>query len=258
MKILFLDYETSPQLGWFFGSKWETNIIKIEKHEQILTASLKWFDGKKIYTFGQDDFKDYKPGNINDKSLVEYITKEFINKADVLVAHNGDQFDHKVLTTRLSANNLALPSTTRTFDTKKIAKSKMHLPSNSLQDIADFYGIEGKFRHTGASMWFGCLAGNEKDWKMMKKYDKQDVVILEKIFHKLSPMIKQNNLFTRKNNVDLNCSNPACLSKSLKFHKKRLVVGGEVSQYQCQDCGSYTTDNKKNKNETTKVRVSKN
>ena len=43
---------------------------------------------------------------------------------------------------------------------------------------------------------------------------------------------------------DIQCSNPDCLSHNLTRSKNRKVVGGWNVQYQCKDCGRYTTKKK--------------
>lgn len=239
--VIYLDYETSPQLGYFFGNSYDTQIIKVKEHEQILSASYAFNDGA-VHVIGQCDFKGYKPGVLNDKELVKFISEQ-INKADFTIAHNGDQFDNRVLNSRLAFHGLPPVSTKKSLDTKKIAK-KLHLPSNRLNDIAQFFGIGEKMHHAGIEMWFGCMEGDPKYWNMMKKYDKQDTVLLRKIAKKLMPFSTQINDFIRVNNLDVNCSNVLCGSKNLTKSKLRRVAGGFKQQYQCRDCGRYTQDTK--------------
>lgn len=240
-RILLLDFETSPAKGYFFGPIWETNIIEVIEYEQILSVAWKWHGEQKVKVIGQDDFNGYKKGKLNDKELVTFFADIF-EKADIVVAHNGDKFDLTVFNTRLLAHGLNPIQPSKSFDTKKISKSKFHLPSNKLDDIADFLKIEGKFSHSGKSMWFGCEAGNEEDWKLMKKYNKQDVEVLSQVFDKIIPFVKFTNQFTR----DITCPNPACQSNHLTKHSKVMVKGGWKQRYRCQDCGSLYTDPQKN------------
>jgi len=238
-KILCLDIETSPSKGYFFGSIWETNIIEVIEHEQILTIAWKWYGDKSVKVRGQNDFKSYKPGVLNDKQLMEFFAP-LLDSADIVVAHNGDRFDLTVLNSRLLAHGMKPVHYSKTFDTKKIAKNKFHLPSNKLDDIADFLNIERKISHSGKSMWFGCEKGNKKDWDNMKRYNKRDVVILEKIMTRILPFVKLTNQF----HSDKICSNPTCNGTHLTKHSKRMLLKGWKQRYQCQDCGVLTTDNK--------------
>lgn len=245
LKILEIDYESSPAKGYFFGGIWETNIIEVIEYEQILSIAWKWHGENKIHVVGQDDFKRYKPGVLNDKDLISFFVP-IIEQADIVVGHNSDNFDNRVLNTRLLAHGFKPIPPFKSFDTKKIAKSKFHLPSNKLDDIADFLGIERKLAHTGKNMWLGCEQGNEKDWKMMKDYNKRDILILDKVLDKIIPFMKFTNEFTENG---IKCPNPTCGSTHMTKSKRRMCATGFKQQYQCQKCGSYKTDTKVTKYE---------
>jgi DNA polymerase elongation subunit (family B) len=241
-RILSLDYETSPAKGYFFGSIWETNIIEVIEYEQILCVAYKWNDGT-VKVIGQDDFKGYKKGVLNDKSLVEFFAP-ILEQADVVSAHNGDRFDLPVFNTRLLAHGLAPVPITKSFDTKKIAKNMFHLPSNKLDDIADFLNI-GRKLSTHKSLWMGCENGDKASWKYMKKYCGCDVLLQYEVLKKILPFAKQTEDFIFINQDGITCPNPLCLSKHITKDKRRIVKGGYKQQYQCQACGSYYTDPKK-------------
>lgn len=115
--ILSLDYETSPSKGYFFGSIWETNIIEKIEDEQILCVGYKWND-EKVKVVGQDDFKGYKKGVLNDKELVKFFAN-ILEQADIVSCHNGDQFDIKVFNTRLLFHGMKPIPIKKSFDTKK-------------------------------------------------------------------------------------------------------------------------------------------
>jgi predicted PolB exonuclease-like 3'-5' exonuclease len=240
-KILLLDYETSPAKGYFFGSIWETNIVKVIEYEQILSVSWKWYGEKGVHVKGQDDFKGYKKGVLNDEAIVRFFAKE-LEKADFVVAHNGVSFDFKVFNTRLLNYRMKPMPEFRVFDTKTLVKSRFHLPSNKLNDIADFLGIGEKLKHTGFSMWLGCEAGNKKDWATMKKYDRQDTVLLDKIFTIIFPYVKVPTMFNKIDKDSPQCSNPSCNSFHLQARGFSILSSGvRKSRYQCQDCGKWGT-----------------
>ncbi len=243
-RILSLDYETSPAKGYFFGSIWETNIIEKIEHEQILCVGYKWDDGP-VKVIGQNDFKGYKKGILNDKALVEFFAP-ILAEADVVSCHNGDQFDIKVFNTRLLAHGLSPVPVKKSFDTKKQAKSVFHFSSNKLDDIAAFLGI-GRKLSTHKSLWFGCEKGEPSAWKYMKKYCGLDVALQYEVLKRILPFTKQSADFQHKN--DVSCPNPLCLSTHMTKSKRRKVKGGYKNQYQCADCASYYTDSKVIKDE---------
>lgn len=251
-KGVVLDYETSPKRGWYWGSLWETSIIKEDLHLTIISASLEDFKNNKTRFFAQWDFPDWKKGVWDDKSLVKHLYKE-LKDYDMIAGQNSDQFDIKVFNTRLAYHGLPQLPESKTFDAKKIAKSKLNLSSYSLSYMLEFFGLGGKYNHIGLDMWFGTRDGDKKMQRMMKKYNNQDTKLTKRLLlEKLFPLMKQTNDFIRVNpNKDLgiNCSNPACLSKNLTKSKRRRVASGFKYQYQCSDCGHYTTDSKLIKDE---------
>lgn len=240
-KILSIDFETSPSKGYFFGSIWETNIIDVIEHEQILCVAYKINDGP-VKVIGQDDFKGYKPGVLNDFNLVKFFAP-ILADADVVSAHNGDQFDIKVFNTRLLAHGLSPIPVTKSFDTKKIAKSMFHFSSNKLDDIAGFLNI-GRKLSTHKSLWFGCEKGDKRSWDVMKKYCKKDVALQYDVLKKILPFAKQTGNFVFINKDGVTCPSPLCLSQHMTKDRRSRVKGGWKQQYQCQDCGSYYTDPK--------------
>lgn len=247
LKILYVDYETCSQIGKFYGSMWQTNITKVLRDFQIMSGSYSWEGENKVYSVGQDDFPGYKKGVFNDKEIVKFFSK-LCDEADYVVAQNGDAFDIKVLTTRIAFYGLPAIPALKTFDTKKQAKGNFKFPSNSIKYMAQFFGIESKGEINLLSIEDKCEAGDKKAWAELKKYGKTDTVILKKLFSIFFPYVKIpiifNNTYSTLDTINLNCVNPTCLSKELRLHKKRKVVGGYRNQYQCAVCGSYTTDKK--------------
>lgn len=241
-KILAYDLETSPAKGYFFGGIWETNIIEMIEYEQILCVAWMEHGSNKVHVKGQDDFPSYKPGVLNDKDLVIFF-RDIISQYDIVSGHNSDRFDLTVLNTRLLFHGLEPISLASTIDTKKIAKNKFHLPSNKLDDIADFLGL-GRKLSTHKSLWMGCEQGVASDWSYMKKYCKWDVKLQDDVLKHIVPFVKFNNTFGKLDSINLNCTNPTCCSQHVVKSKKRKVAGGFRYQYQCMDCGCYFTDSK--------------
>lgn len=242
--VTVFDLESSPQLGWFFGGIWETNIVKIVEYETIICISYWDSISGKVKNLAQWDFPDWKPGVWNDKSLVEKF-REIIMNYDIIAGQNSDQFDIKLFNARLAFHGFDPIPDVKTLDTKKIAKSKLKLPSYSLEIMANFFGLEGKYHHSGLDMWFKCRDGNKKAQKEMVHYCNIDVVKTKDVLYKLLPFMKQFNDYAHHfNDTELNCTNPLCSSLEIYKHKKRKVVNGWKWQYQCMECGKYFTDPK--------------
>jgi DNA polymerase elongation subunit (family B) len=239
IKTIVFDIESSPLLGYFWGRNYETNIIKILEYDTIICLSYWDSETGKVKNIAQWDYKDWKKGVWNDKSLIKDF-RDIVIKYDIIAGQNSDQFDIKMVNARLAFHGLEPLPETKTLDTKKIAKSKLKLPSYSLEVMANFFGLEGKYHHSGLDMWFKCKDGDISAQKEMVHYCNIDVIKTKDVLYKLLPFVKQFNDFQPKHDIGIVCSNPLCRSDRLIKAKRRYTVGGVKQQYQCNDCHRYT------------------
>src|ERR1039458_4785789 len=107
-KILFLDIETFPNVGYIWG-KYDQNVIRYTQQSCVATFVAKWLGDSKILSKALPDYTGYKAGSYDDKAIVEDLWKLF-DEADVIIAHNGDQFDIKVVVGRSEEHTSELQS----------------------------------------------------------------------------------------------------------------------------------------------------
>lgn len=238
--IITIDLETSPQKGYFFGSKWETNIVSVTEHQVILSYSAKFLNGKQI-TKGLPDYRGYRMGSLNDKNIVKDIWN-LLDEADVVITQNGRDFDHKVLNARFAYHGLTPPSPFKTVDTKVAAKSALRLPSNSLDDLCAFFGIGRKVPHEGIELWFRCMEGSKWAWSTMKAYNAHDTALTEKLYLKLLPWIKNHP------NLGMYTDRPVCPNcmKGDRMQSRGPAINKttKYNRFQCQYCGAWARDYK--------------
>ena len=230
-KILVFDIETTPNISYTWG-KYEQDVIAFVQESYMLSWSAKWL-GQKTVTKGLCDYKGYKPNTADDKLLVKELYDLF-EQADILIAHNGDRFDIKKANTRFIYHGLTPPDPYKTIDTLKIARKNFAFNSNKLDDLGNFLGVGRKVKHPGFDLWLGCMNGDKRSWDLMKKYNRQDVVLLENIYLKLLPWIQNHP--TPKDNLE-DC--PNC--QSTHFVKKGQDFNSQIGKYQrvkCMDCGT--------------------
>jgi len=242
--IITGDIETYPAKVLMYGNTYEPVIVKILEFQSILSFSYKIGDGKTKY-IGLNTIKGYKAGDRNDKKLMIEISK-IMNEADYFCGQNSDDFDIKIIKERIMFHKLPpLRPDISTLDTKKLYKQVSKLPNNKLNTISQFNGVGEKTKHTGTDLFIDCGNGDPKAWKTNEIYNKHDVDITYADLQCVLPYVKLTKpqiVFTK----NIQCSNPLCLSHNLRVHdKKRRVVGGWKIQFQCQDCGRYTTDTQK-------------
>lgn len=179
-KILFYDIEVSYGLAkaWRPGYKvrlTQDNFITVPK---IICISYKWNNSDKVETVQWDS-------NQNDKLLLKQFIPE-LNKADFIVAHNGDKFDLPWIRTRALAHNLQMYPKYSTVDTLKISRYNHRLPSNRLDDIGEYFGLGRKIK-VDFSLWDKIiLEKSDKALEQMVSYCEQDVRLLEKVYNKFS------------------------------------------------------------------------
>ena len=181
-KILFFDIETAPNIGYTWG-KWEQNVIEFVQESYMLCYAYSWGEGK-VKVVGLNDFDDYVAGSNNDYKLAQSLW-ELLNEADVVIAHNGKQFDIKAVNERFLYHGIEPPSNYQVVDTLLTARNKFKCNSNKLNDLGLKLKLGKKTETGGFALWLGCMAGEEKSWSKMKKYNRQDVVLLRLVYHKL-------------------------------------------------------------------------
>lgn len=122
--------------------------------------------------------------------------KEFIKvlgKADEIVGHNGDRFDIKELRTRAIIERILMFPKYRTLDTLKKARQYFNFNSNKLDYLGQVLQVGRKLDHEGFKLWEDIV--ERKDAKQLNKmveYCKQDVILLEDVFHVIAPYIDHN------------------------------------------------------------------
>lgn len=233
-KILIYDIETSPNLCY----AWETffknggRVIEVHKQWELLSFAYKFVGESSVRCLTRADFRDK-----TDKSLCKELHR-LMNEADVLVAHNGDSFDLKKSNARFIFHGFTPPKLPSTIDTKKVAKKYFNFNSNSLNDLGQFLRLGKKVSTGGFQLWLDCMAGKSKAWKKMAEYNKQDVVLLEKIYNKFLPWIHNHpNMSMLANGYKTpGCAN--CGHNKMQKDGLRATTANIVQRLRCPKCGA--------------------
>ena len=236
-RVLFYDIETSPIIAYTWTEWVDGQVIETIEDYQILTVAWKWLGEKKVYCIGQDDFPDYKPGKINDKSVLKAFRK-ILDEADVTVGHNSDQFDMKKLRARMIIQGLQPYSPVKQYDTKKAAKRIGGFTSNRLGRLAKDLDVAAKGDPGGFATWKGCMAGDPKSWAKMKRYNKQDIPPLEDLYVKFAPWDTQApalHILADRPDSCPNCLSPHIQARGLSTPTKT----GRRQRYVCMNCGKW-------------------
>lgn len=231
-KILFYDIETEPNLAYVWG-KYDQNVIAYKKEWEMLSFAYKWQGDKTVKCVSRNQFKDK-----DDKAVVKELWKLF-KEADIVVAHNNDAFDQKKTQARFIYHGFEPPKFLNSVDTKKIAKRHFMFNSNSLNDLGTYLKLGTKLHTGGFDLWLGCMSGDSKAWKKMREYNKQDVVLLEKVYNKFLPWCDNHPnlaLTKQKNKEDILC--PACTSDKTQFVDVYVNARSIKQINKCNDCSN--------------------
>lgn len=179
-RILFLDLETSAALAYLFG-RFKVNIGQ---------ANIKEEGGKLLVAgFAINDnpvsalYVDSKAVN-DDKHICEALHQLF-EHVDIVVAHNGRNFDIKMLNARLVFNGFPPLSGVKVIDTLEMAKSKFRFPSNRLDSLGEYLGVGRKIDTGGIELWKKVQENDAEALTDMVNYCIQDVELLRLVFYKL-------------------------------------------------------------------------
>lgn len=235
-KRLFFDIETSPNIGFFWQSGYKLNIPygNIIKERAIICICYKWEGDDKVYSLNWDKNQD-------DKELLEkFIT--VANEAHELVGHNGDRFDLPWIRTRCLFHRIPCFPNYTTLDTLKQSRSKFRFNSNRLDYIAQYLGVGEKSETGGFDLWKDIVLNNSQiAMKTMVEYCKNDVVILEKVFHHIKNYVPHKSHFGVLTTGEKS-SCPECGSEDLRHSQTRYSAAGTPRvQVQCNDCHKYHT-----------------
>jgi hypothetical protein len=242
-KILLFDIETAPELYYGFG-RYKQNIQEdfVVRSNYLLSFCAKWLGEDGIASYALPYYEErYKADPYDDSELASDL-HALLSEADIVIAHNLAGFDWKVANTRFLVAGLDPISPTKLVDTLKIAKSQFKFPTNRLDTIARYLGVGQKLPHSGASLWRGCMEGDDLSWKQMVDYNTVDVEVLEEVYLKLRAFDKRHpNVAVFYPDAIRRCV--CCGSHKVELTDKKAYTNvSEFDVYQCQECGKHMRD----------------
>jgi predicted SprT family Zn-dependent metalloprotease len=93
-------------------------------------------------------------------------------------------------------------------------------------------------QHTGFQLWLDVMAGDDKAWRTMRKYQIQDVKLLVELYEKLRPWADG-----QLPNAALTNGKPdscvACGGQRLTIRGRSYTAAGSYPRYRCSDCGKW-------------------
>lgn len=232
MKILLLDIEHAPHLvhAWgLFDQRIGTN--QIIEPGYMLSWAAKWLGSREVM-FGS-----------RKKEPKRFIRRlhMLLDEADVVVHYNGIRFDIPHINREFLLAELHPPSPYIQLDLLRTVRRQFKFASNKLDFVCRQLKLGAKYKHPGHELWVACMQGDMAAWTEMEKYNKHDVVLLERLYKYLRPWVPNhpNNCSFTEPGVPV-C--PTCGSGRLQKRGFQRTVANKYVRYQCNDCGSWSRE----------------
>ena len=229
LRILQIDIETAPHTALIWGPKqsWISPDNVVESGYTLCFAA-KWYG---------------KPGVIFSSVLdgereMAQLAWDLLDEADAVIHYNGTKFDIPILRGDWMTHRLGSPSPFHEIDLLKVVRQRFRRYSNKLDEVAKWLGVGSKVRHKGLQLWVECMRGDEKAWKTMKRYNIQDVLLLEKVYNLLRGEIRQHPNHALYTDDTRPCC-PKCGSRQLTRQGYKTTLTQKYQQFKCKKCGSW-------------------
>lgn len=241
-KVLQVDLEVSPRLGYYYGA-YEVTPIKEVRPPILLSVAWKWLGDKKAHCLTLYD-RQMASDPYNDKLLVNELWNLF-DEARIVCGFNSKRFDDKMANYFFIKHNMTPPSPYQEFDVMQAAKRYFKFDCNKLDYLGKLLVGEGKTKQTYSDFWEDLLEGNNKQKKAasegMKRYNIQDVLAMEKVYLKILPWANNHPNMALAAGHDFVC--PRCGHDSdfrVKAYRRTQTQVNAV-QLLCKNCGGYVT-----------------
>lgn len=230
MKTLLLDIETAPNTAYVWGLfKENIPLQRLVESGYVMCWCAKWLGEEGVFF---DSVHQSKP-----KKMLQRIHK-LLEEADAVIHYNGTRFDIPTLNKEFLLNGMAPPSAYRQIDLLLTARSRFRFASNKLDYVAQALGVGKKYKHEGFELWIKCMNNDAEAWDRMEDYNKQDVILLERVYEKFRPWIRNHpNVGLYMDSEVPVCSH--CGSDSLVRRGWATTTAGKYRRYQCNSCGSW-------------------
>jgi len=226
-RILTLDVENSPHLAYTYDL-WGADIPpdRILEPARLLCWAGKWHEQKTVQFYSE-----YHDG-------VEAMLDELwsaLNDADIVVTYNGLRHDIPIILRTLVDNGYPPVSPWQDVDLYQVVKRRFKFASNRLGYVTEAMGLPTKLETGVAQLWRKVLEDDDKAWTKFRAYNKQDVVVTEKLFDSLRPWIKAAHLGLWSGDM---AACPSCGSTDLEPAGLAYTKTAKYARLVCV-CGAY-------------------
>lgn len=228
-KTLLLDIETAPNTVYCWGL-FDQNIA----HEQVVESSYILCWSAKWYTQSRLMFASMQG---TTKQVMLKQIHALLEEAEVVIHYNGTKFDIPTLNKEFIKLGLMPPSPYKQVDLYQVVKRMFRFESNKMTAITKQLDLGVKLKHQGFELWVGCMRGDADCWKVMERYNKRDVTIMEKLYTKLLPWIPNHP----HQGLENQAACPRCGVTGRMMRRGTMTARtARYQRFQCQGCGGWS------------------
>lgn len=235
-KILVLDIETAPVRAYVWQA-WKQNVMpnQIVSDWFVLTWAAKWLFEDVVYS-GALTSKEAKKQD--DKRIMKSLWG-MLNEADVVIAHNGIDFDIPKINTRFLLHGFMPPLPYQVIDTLKHIRKQFAFTHNKLDYVNQLLELPRKVAHEGMEMWDKCYRGDQEALDKMLEYNVGDVRILEDTYLRIRPWVKPHPNLGLHILDETQCTCPNCGSTKMVEEDKHYHTSVNIYLLlRCENCGA--------------------
>ena len=244
IRVLEFDIETAPNLAYLWGFfNQNVAVNQIVEVGYTLCWAARWEGDSEVLFAG-----------VHTHSMQDMLQQmwDLLDEADVVIHYNGKKFDVPTLNKEFVKHGMPPPSPYQQIDLFHVVRREFRFERNGMDFVCEQLGIPGKIQHKGMELWDECMDTLkfqekgiempeyvEKAWRLMKRYNVQDVKMLRHLYKRLLPWIKNhpNRALWMPPSDKPKC--PNCGSTKLRFKSYKQSLTLTYKQYQCKNCGSY-------------------
>jgi hypothetical protein len=232
MNLLVIDTETSPNAVDTWGLRDQNIAInQIRKPGGLLCFAAKWYGSP------EDEVIFDSINQSSRKQMVRHLHSLYTD-ADAVIGYNSIAFDTKVVNKEFLLQGLRPPAPFKQVDLLRTMRQNFRFASNKLDFVAQQLELGAKTHHMGHGLWTACEQGDQEAWALMEKYNKQDVLLTEKLYARVLPWIKNHPNRGSFDEPGLRVC-PTCGGAKLQRRGFARTVANKYVRLQCVGCGTW-------------------
>jgi hypothetical protein len=222
--------ETAPNVAHVWGL-WNQNI----NIQRLITPGyiLSW-----AASFQGSDEIQFMSIQDGRREMLEEV-RGLMDEADAVVHYNGTRFDIPTLNKEFVLFDMPPPAPYHQIDLYRTVRAQFRFPSNKLEYVAGALGLGGKIKHRGYQLWIDCMEGKEDAWLEMEEYNIQDVELLEQLYDRILPWIKNHPNVGLYNEDGSSLVCPHCGGNRYQQRGSYYTQTRKYKRFQCQSDGCY-------------------